>query len=237
MELRSYAAMADNALAFYRGALWGLKYVEARRPTGRRFGADADALWKGFAGDLSPADRLDLLIRDADAEWPGAFGARTVFDRKAVAEEEPFGVGWEGLDGPRAAELWRDLVREPTPDDAWALLEAVASGWDVRLQSFDLGTVAPADRLVVVGPSAIAATAAYFAGGRDLDWAEQVVCVATPPEHRQLAALARAVVNTPKRALLLSAAAPGLAQAIRHHRVVASADAHADDRAAVGGGN
>ena len=237
MELLCHVAMADDTLAFYRGALWGLKFVEARRPTDRRFGADADALWKGFAGDLSPADRLDLLIRDANAEWPGAFGARTVFDRQAVAEDDAFGVGWEGLDGARAGDLWRELTLQPTPDDARALLEAVAAGWHLKLRPFDVGTIAPADRLVVVGPSAIAATAAQFAGGRDLDWADQVICVATPPEHRQLASLAAAVVNTIKRARVLSATAPNLAEAIHEHRLLASPDAHPDDLAAAGGGN
>ena len=124
--------MSIDPLAYYRGALWGLKFVEARRPTGRRFGPDADALWQGFAGDLSPADRLDLLIRDANAEWPGAFGARSVFDRRAVAEDDPFGVGWESLDGARAAELWQQLAGQPAPADARALLDhalALCAHW------------------------------------------------------------------------------------------------------------
>jgi hypothetical protein len=74
-----------------------LKFVEERRPNRRRFGADADALWKGRAGELPPGERLDLLFRDADAEWPGAFGARTASDRGVVPEDEPFGAGREPL--------------------------------------------------------------------------------------------------------------------------------------------
>jgi hypothetical protein len=35
-------------LAYYRSALRALQLVEARAPTGRRFGANADALWKGL---------------------------------------------------------------------------------------------------------------------------------------------------------------------------------------------
>jgi hypothetical protein len=41
--------------------------LRARRPTGRRFGTEADARWNGFHGSLTIADRLDLLVRDADA--------------------------------------------------------------------------------------------------------------------------------------------------------------------------
>jgi hypothetical protein len=224
--------MSGGSLAYYRGALWGLKFVEGRRPTSRRFGADADALWKGFAGDLSPADRLDLLIRDANAEWPGAFGARTVFDRQAVAEDEPFGAGWEGLDGVGAAALWQELGADPAPTDARGLFAAVAASWDLKLASFDPGAIAPADRLVVVGPSAIAATAARFAEQRDLDWVDQVVCIATPPEHRQLAALAAAVVTATKPTVLFSASAPKLPAAIAQRRLILSEDAAPDDRAA-----
>jgi hypothetical protein len=65
--------------------LFALRYLEGRRATGRRFGADADALWSSLQGDLTTANRLDLLIRDADAEWPGGFGARTVFAMRGVA--------------------------------------------------------------------------------------------------------------------------------------------------------
>ncbi|HEX8111701.1 MAG TPA: hypothetical protein VF516_28415, partial [Kofleriaceae bacterium] len=48
--------------------------------------------------------------------------------------------------------------------------------------------VTPTEHLVVVGPSAIAATIEAFAAGAALDWAEQVVVVASAPAARQLAA-------------------------------------------------
>lgn len=83
--------------AYYRGALTGLRHVEARQPTGRRFGAEADARWASFRGDLTTADRIDLLIRDADAQWPGAFGARSVFARRAVAEDVDLYIATQGL--------------------------------------------------------------------------------------------------------------------------------------------
>ncbi len=57
--------------SYYGAALVGLLAIEARRPTGRRVGSEADARWQAFRGDLTTANRLDLLIRDADAQWPG----------------------------------------------------------------------------------------------------------------------------------------------------------------------
>jgi hypothetical protein len=86
----------DGAEHYVDGALRLLQYVEARRPTGRRFGADADARWSSFRGDLETVDRIELMIRDADAEWPDGFGARAVFAMQGVAEDEPFGSQWEG---------------------------------------------------------------------------------------------------------------------------------------------
>lgn len=56
-----------------------LQYVEQRRPTGRRFGADADARWSSFKGDLETVDRIELMMRDADAEYPASLGARVVY--------------------------------------------------------------------------------------------------------------------------------------------------------------
>lgn len=44
--------MSDATESYYRAALTALRFVEARRPTGRRFGAEADALWASFAGGL-----------------------------------------------------------------------------------------------------------------------------------------------------------------------------------------
>jgi hypothetical protein len=59
---------------YVEGALRLLQYVETRRPTGRRFGADADARWSSFRGDLETVDHIELMIRDVDAEC-GGFGA------------------------------------------------------------------------------------------------------------------------------------------------------------------
>ncbi len=53
------------------------------------------------------------------------------------------------------------------------------ASWGIRLKPVDVGAVNPADTILVVGPSAIASSVMAFAEGSDLDWADQVVCVAT----------------------------------------------------------
>ena len=83
---------------YLEGALKLLQFVETRRPTGRRFGPDADARWSSFRGDLETVDRIELMIRDADAEWPGGFGARNVYALQGVAESNS-----------RISALMRDL--------------------------------------------------------------------------------------------------------------------------------
>lgn len=218
-----------NTRAYYQAALMGLRFVEARQTTGRRFGPDADARWSSFAGDLTASDRLDLLLRDADAQWPSSFGARSVFDLRAVADDEAFGADWESLDAVDANELWRSPEDASVAADATATLEAAASAWGLTLSSMGVGDIQPADRLVVVGPAAIAATASAFAAGTDLDWSDQVVCVATPPAHRQLASLSAALLNSGKPTDLRSATATANAGPSVGHRLIHSADADAAD--------
>jgi hypothetical protein len=106
-----------------------LRLVEARRATKRRFGPEADATWTAFRGDFGTSARIDLLLRDADAQWSGAFGARSVYDLAAVAQNEAFGGAWMPLDDVDAEELWRRIVAAPTPKSAADA--SVSLGWPV----------------------------------------------------------------------------------------------------------
>lgn len=223
----------DGAEHYVRGALRLLQYVEAKRPTGRRFGADADARWSSFRGDLETVDRIELMIRDADAEWPGSFGARTVFAMQGVAEDEPFGSQWKGLDPVAAEELWRSVKAEPAPTTVAGVLASIASAWGVTMTAQHSGPVTPTDHLVVVGPSAIAAIIEVFATGAALDWAEQVVVVASAPAARQLAAAATALLNASRPATILAASDTAPTRK-RGARLVASADADPTDLARAG---
>lgn len=218
---------SSNISAYYKASLGTLRFLEHRRPTDRRFGANADARWQTFQGDLTTGDRIDLLIRDANAEWPGALGAAAVFDLRAVAEDEAFGAEWTPLDPVEGEEIWRSGANPTSLGEA---LDAVAGCWGLKLsEAVSVGLIGPAEKLVVVGPSAIASVVAAFAEGKDLDWVDQVVCVATPPGHRQLAAIATALLNLNKRAALydLETAPP----ALRGRRLIVSNDAHPDDKA------
>lgn len=214
--------------AYYQAALTALAYVEQRQPTGRRFGAEADARWSSFKGDLTTADRIDLLIRDADAEWPSAFGARTVFAKRAVAEDDPFGADWESLDAVAAEEMWRVHQQAAAPTSPRAALEAAAKSWELSLSPFDAGIIGPSEKLLVVGASAIAATVTAFHEGTDLDWADQVTVIATPPAHRQLGALGGALLNATKPSRVFTAE---LATAKSGVRLLLSEDASAEDAA------
>lgn len=212
--------------AYYRGALAVLKFLERQTPTRRRFGPEADALWAAFRGDLTTSDRIDLLIRDANAQWPQAFGARTVFAERAVAEDEPFGAGFASLDPVEAEEVWRALRATPPAPDARALLTEVAEAWGIRLRAFRYAALGPAEKLLVVGPSAIAAAVLAFQTSRDVDWTDQVVVVATPPGHRQLAALSAALLGSTKPSRVWTTTE---GERLRGYQLMASKDADPAD--------
>ena len=218
-------------LAFYEASLRALRYVEARSPTGRRFGADADAMWRTFRGHLTATDRIDLLLRDADAEYPGAFGARVAFALRGVGDDDAFGSSWEHPTPVDADALWRRVVGEPPPTDMAAAVHACATALGIPLQPFALPRLTANTRLLLAGPSAIAAVAVAFARERDLGWADQVTCVASPPAHRQLAVLSAALLGAKPTVLLGANTSP--APLVAFGERLAADDADASDRATV----
>jgi hypothetical protein len=223
----------EGQRSYYAAALTALRYAEERSPTGRRFGKDADAAWRGFKGSLTTTDRIDLLLRTADGQWHDAFGARSVYALRAVAEDEPFGPEWESLSTRAAEKLWREINDGEVPRTAKAALRDCATAWDLTLEKVVLEELRPTTKVLLAGPSAIAAYATHFAEDSLLTWSRQVQCIATPPAHRQLAFLAGALVNSTEPAQVFTA--EEAAQLKRPRLVVVSPDSDPSDAAAAEG--
>ncbi|MGD0678996.1 MAG: hypothetical protein ABSC94_26625 [Polyangiaceae bacterium] len=219
-----------SALAFYEASLRALRFVEARSPTLRRFGPDADARWRNFQGHLSAMDRLELLLRDADTEYPGAFGARVAFALRGLSEDDAFGPHWERLQPPEADALWRKVTAEPAPPDIPSALTSCAAAWGLSIRPQDIAPITPISQLVVAGPSAIVSVAAAFVQGSDLAWSDQVICIASPPSHRHLAALVAPLLKSPKPTRIVLP--DGVPANLIADRTVVSPDADPADTAA-----
>jgi hypothetical protein len=228
----AWEATDEARAAYYAGALLLLSFLESRRATGRRFGAEADARWAGLAGHLSVRDRIDVLVRDADLEWPGAIGARRVFGLEGVAEDDAFGPTWEAVPAHVAAELFRQHGGVALPSVAAWLEAAFAVARRPRAQ-LEVEAVAPNDRFVAAGASAVAALLSRFEGRRELDFGAQVLVVAEDPFARQLAAAAPLVLASGTATTLTGAPGdPALdARAWRGAGLFASPDASARELA------
>ncbi|MBZ5710075.1 hypothetical protein [Nannocystis pusilla] len=198
----------DLARPYCVAALTALRFLDER--TGRRrFGPDADARWRAFAGEdlgevrhpgtrvrvLDDADRIELLLRDADAQWPGAFGARVVFDLPAVARDDAFGPEWTPI--AEAHALWRDVAATKHPDLA-RLVARLFAVWDVAFVPPRLPALQLSSRWLLHGPNAVAAALLAFSASQGAVWHTQVVVIAEPPlvdglrpHQRRVRALAR----------------------------------------------
>ena len=192
--MRGQAIHDGDRAAFYRASLHALRFCDARKPRRQRFGRDADAIWGGFAGDMGASERLDLLLRDADVEWPRAFAPRVVFDLGGLADDEPFGAAWAGLEAPLGEELWETVGWQPPAPDVDVLVVSLARAWGRELESVTIPDLSPTTRLIVAGGSAIASTICAFARGSSLAWGEQVLVVASQPFERHLAAMASPIL-------------------------------------------
>jgi hypothetical protein len=191
----------DTTGAFYRAAHLGLRVLDGRGVR-RRFGAEADGRWQQFRGDMTNADRLDLLIKDAATIAPLAFAPRDVFALPGLSTEDPFGTQWPGARPGLGGALFREDTDAPA--DAVAAFDAAVTLWGQRLDAFDAATlprILPSTRLVVGGLAALRAVVAHFAAHRgSLDLADQVLLVADRPVERQLFGLATVFLATPGKA-------------------------------------
>jgi hypothetical protein len=207
--LPSALSMPGLEPSYYRGALSLLQFVEQRTQSRRRFGAEADATWKQFRGELTTADRIQLLLSDAHAQWPGAVGASNVCRLPGVSEDDAFGPDWQPLGGVEAEDLWRDVGKASPPGSVESALATIAAAWGLTLDAtVTVPSVTPSSKVVVAGPSAVTALVQHFAQNTDLDWARQVTAIATSPAHRQIAAAVGVLLNLTVQVPLLASDAP-----------------------------
>ena len=188
---------AHSVECFYRASLVGLRYLDESGEGRKRFGAEADAQWRNFAGHLTPADRMDLALRNAAVSGGVAFAPAAVFHTPGLASDEPFGPDWPSLDGDQARQLWQQAETTPVAGGVDGLEKAAASwGAPLSQSQSSIRTISPATRLAVPGAQAVADTAAAFAGRTDLSWREQVTVVAAKPQVRHLAGIAGVMVGS-----------------------------------------
>lgn len=187
----SESATREAREAFYAAAVFGLRVLDSREREPRRFGPDANARWEQFRGSLGPADRIDVLLRDAAVTWGVAFSPALAFRLFGLAEDEPFGPDWRSISDDRAKRLLSDT--------ATADLTAAARELGVKAAPVQVPAVSASTRLVVAGGAALLAVAEIFKANASLSWSDQVVIVATNPSYRQLAGLAAVSLGAARR--------------------------------------
>ncbi len=167
--------------AFYAAAVVGLRALDARERSPRRFGPEADARWADFRGALTDADRVDLLLHDAAVTWGPAFSPAEVFGLFGLAPDEPFGPDWQAL--PRgAARRHLEAGSPPSTHD-------LATALGIHAPSPSLPAISTSTRLAVAGGGALLAVAEAFRANPSWSWSDQVLAVASSPANRQLAGL------------------------------------------------
>jgi hypothetical protein len=191
---------SSERAAFYEAAVLGLRALDARERAVRRFGADAEAHWTQFAGALGAADRLDILLRDATVTWGAAFSPSECFGFFGLADDEPFGPDWGGIDDQAAKQLLADA-------DGAATLDRAATVLGVAATPAPISTLTPATKLVVAGGAAFLAVAKAFAANRALSWTDQVVTIANTAAFRQLGGLAAVLLGARGRTVIVRSSA------------------------------
>ncbi len=182
--------------AFYDAAILGLRALDAREVSPRRFGADADARWSQFAGALGHGDRLDILLRDAAGTWGAAFSPSECFGISGLADDEPFGPDWVGIQDHVAKKMVTDSSRPTTIDE-------IAEALGVKSAPVVVPPLTPATKLAVAGGAALVAVAKAFAADHTLSWTDQVAVVSSNGAFRQLGGLAAVLVGARGRTIIV----------------------------------
>lgn len=184
---------AQDRSSFYAAAVLGLRALDT---PARRFGSDADARWAQFAGSLGAGDRIDILLRDAAGTWGAAFSPSECFGFPGLADDEPFGPDWGGIDDHAAKKLLAGSTSSAT-------LDAIAAALGVEVTSVAVPSLTTSTKLVVAGGAAMVAVARAFASNRALKWTHQVLAIADRSTFRQLASLAAVLLGADGRTVMV----------------------------------
>jgi hypothetical protein len=182
--------------AFYAAAVLGLRALDARESTPRRFGTDAEARWEQFAGSLGAGDRIDILLRDAAGTWGAAFSPSECFGLFGLADDEPFGPDWGGIEDLAANRLLAKGGASNT-------LEQIAVELGLKVADVPVPAITSSTKLILAGGDAMVSVAKVFAESPALSWTDQVAVVAARPALRQLAALAAVCLGARGRTVLV----------------------------------
>jgi hypothetical protein len=230
----------DAAKAFYRAALIGLRFLQLTKPPRPDSEADIQAVEKAPYEVI--IDKIDDLLSKASVMWGVAFSPAQVFMIPGLAAEEQFGPDWPLMPQAEAKTLWDEIgqLRYDTPRAAFA---DAATAWGVTLQTIETGhpDITPAKGVLIAGPSALATAIDIFSENKELNWARQVMVVASRPRDRQLAGLAGAFVSSSRPTRLIApddanAAMSSPAQAVfrkgqkQVDTILVSADAKAESK-------
>lgn len=195
----------DSVRLFYRAAAVGLRALD-QRGVRRRFGREADERWKQLRGDMTAADRFELLLKDASVAFPLAFAPRDVFAIPGLLREDPFGAAWAGPPQGLATSLLREEA--DVPADPVAAFDLAARTWEVSPKPFDvtaLPRIGPPTQVVAAGLGALRALVLHFAAHRSgLDLAEQVLFVADAPAERHLFGIAALLLGATREPRVVS---------------------------------
>jgi hypothetical protein len=167
---------------FYAAAVAGLRVLDSRERSPRRFGPDADTRWASFKGALNDSDRIDFLLHDAAVTWGVGFSPAETFGLFGLAPDEPFGPDWQTMSAAAARRYLNADMNVSDPAELGKLM-------DVESAVIQPPAITASTRLAVAGGAALVAVAQAFAQRQDLSWSDQVLAVATKPVHRQLAGL------------------------------------------------
>lgn len=189
-------ASASQREAFYAAAVVGLRALDAMERTPRRLGVDADARWEAFRGALGPADRLDVLLRDAAVTWGIAFSPAQTFSARFLPPDETYGPEWKGVTDEVAKKLLARLSSSALQDASAAL--------GIKASAVELPRLTPSTRVIVAGGAAILALAEAFRRDSALSWSDQVVVAASSPAFRQLGGLAAVAIGARAKSVVVS---------------------------------